>query len=223
MFVFRTKKLRRISQLLLLLAGVAFAPSSSQALSIAEIDGGTLDTLTGSLVGSLSDTFDFRPEVSGGDGVVTTQVFVGTGAAEGNFVYVYQIELFSTPPASVGSVWGMRWFFDEMPVDIPGVGESFFVGDDAGSLDPMIASWVDGVVSFVFIPAITNGTLSHAFGLVSPNAPVEAIAELIDSGAEGGTVSVLSNGISPVPEPSAALMFGVGLLIAASAVARTRS
>ncbi len=215
--------LRRLFCTLVLSLSVGFLPSIAQALSLTEIDGGTLDALTGNLVGSLSSTYDFRPEINGGDGVVTSQVFAGTGAAAGNFVYVYQIELYPSPPASVGSVWGMRWDFTAMPVDVAGIGEAFFIGDDAGSLDPMVANWADGRASFVFVPAITNGALSHAFGLVSPNAPAETLAEMIDSGALGGTAPVLSNGAIPMPEPTAALVFGLGLLIVAPAVSRPRS
>ena len=215
--------LRRLFSTLVLSVSVGLLPSISQALSLTEIDGGTFDTLTGDLVGSLSSTYDFRPEIDGGDGVVTSLVFEGAGAAEGNFVYVYQIELYTTPPASVGSIWGMSWDFTAMPVDVVGVGEAFFIGDGSGTLDPLLANWEDGTASFAFVPAITNGSLSHSFGLVSPNAPAETIAQLIDSGALGGSAPVLLNGAIPMPEPTAALVFGLGLLIVGQAVSRSRS
>jgi hypothetical protein len=213
--------LMRWASLIALVLCVGLAPLSTRALSLAEIDGGTLDALTGSLVDSLATPYDFMPEVTGGDGVVTSQVFDGAGAAAGSFVYLYSIELYPTPPASVGAVWGMRWSFSETPLDVAGVGESFFVGDDGGTVDPVGVSWSDGELLVTFIPAIGNGDLTHAFGFVSPNAPAVAIAQLIDSGAIGGTALVLSNG-APVPEPSAALVFGVGLLIVAPAVSRWR-
>jgi hypothetical protein len=213
--------LMRWLSLIGLVLGIGLTPLSTWALSLAEIDSGTLSALTGSPVDALSTTYDFIPEVTGGDGVVTSQVFAGAGAAAGNFVYVYSIELYPTPPASVGAVWGMRWSFNEMPVDVVGIGESFFVGDDGGTVAPVAASWSDGELQVAFIPAIGNGDLSHAFGFVSPNAPDVTIANLIDSGAIGGTAAVLSNG-TLVPEPSAALVFGIGLLIVAPAVSRWR-
>ena len=211
----------RWPSLIALVLCVGLTPLSTQALSLAEIDSGTLSALTGSPVDSLSTTYDFLPEVSGGDGVVTSQVFHGAGAAAGDFVYVYSIELYATPPASVGAVWGMSWSFSEMPVDVAGIGESFFVGDDGGAVAPVVTFWSDGELEVIFIPAIGNGDVSHAFGFVSPNAPDVSIASLIDSGAIGGTAAVLSNG-APVPEPSSALVFGIGLLIVAPAVSRWR-
>ena len=213
--------LMRWPSLIALVLFVGLTPLSTRALSLAEIDTGTLDALTGSLVDSLSTTYDFVPEVNGGDGVVTSQVFQGAGAAAGDFVYVYSIELYATPPASVGAIWGMDWSFSETPVDVAGVGESFFVGDDGGAVAPVDTSWSDGELQVVFIPAIGNGELSHAFGFVSPNAPGVTTASLIDSGAVGGTAAVLSNG-ALVPEPSSALVFGVGLLIVVPAVSRWR-
>jgi hypothetical protein len=47
---------------------------------------------------------------------------------------------------------------------------------------------------FRFVPLIDNGETSLTFGLLSPNAPAETLAQLYDSGATGGQVTVLSNG-----------------------------
>ena len=172
--------------------------------------------------------YDFLPEVFGGDGLVTSTVFQGVGDASGNFVYTYEIELFDAPPASVGAVLGITFEFSSIPVAVAGVGDAFYVTDDSGTHAPDLAFYQEASLTagFRFVPQITNGRTSHQFGLFSPNAAAETVAQVIDSGARGGESIVLSNGAPQggpnLPEPSAAALFALGFLTIAR-FCRTRS
>jgi hypothetical protein len=217
--------MNRYTRILAALAAVSvFAPATAGALTLGEIDSAAFDSITGDIVASSSNSFDFLPSVNGGDGLVTSTVYAGTGTADGLYVYSYQIELYPTPPSSVGAVVAMSWEFGEMPVAVDGLEESFFIGDDGGTVAPLAALYEDGEATIYFIPAIGNGEVSNTFGMLSPNAPKLTVAQLTDSGAPGGTVEVFSNGISPtVPEPSAALVFALGFLLVRPLARRARA
>jgi hypothetical protein len=141
-------------------------------------------------------------------------VYQGIGGASGQYVYTYSIELFDTDTASVGAVIAVTFEFGAMPTVIGGVGDAFYIDDGSGGVAPEMVFYDTGTqtAGFRFVPLIDNGETSLTFGLLSPNAPAETLAQLYDSGATGGQVSVLSNGTpaASVPEPSAALVFAVG-------------
>lgn len=192
--------------------------SSAFALSLGAIDSAKFSSITGSEIAHLELEYDFLPEISGGDGLVASTVYEGLGAALGNYVYSYTISLFGAPPASVGSILGMTFAFHSTPVFLEGIGDAYYVTDDAGSVSPDLAFYQASTVTagFRFIPQVKNDELSHQFGLFSPNLPAETTAQMIDSGALGGVTTVFSNGAAnPVPEPRAALVFALGLLTVA--------
>jgi hypothetical protein len=228
--VTRTNVVRALARAGLVLGLVVAIASSAQpaaALSLTEIDSTTFDSITGAPIATLTSSFDFSPAAAGGDGTVTSSVYIGTGDAAGNNVYVYSIELFSNPPASVSAVSGISFDFDNAPVTLTlGSGESFdaFYVNDDGAVGPLLASHTGSTARFIFIPEIGNSETSHQFGLVSPSLPNLKVATVLDSGA-GLLVqpTVYSNGsAAPLPEPHAAVLFGVGLLIVARFGLRTR-
>lgn len=206
-----------VATLVALFSLVAVSPAAG--LSMGAIDSADFDSITGAEIASLTLEYDFLPLIAGGDGLVTSTVFQGTGAAAGNYVYTYTVSLYGAPPASVGSVVGMTFEFHTMPEFVAGIGDAFYVTDDAGTVSPDMAFYQTSTqtVGFRFIPQIHNDDLSHQFGLFSPNLPAETTAQMIDSGALGGLTTVLSNGVpsNPVPEPSAPLVFALGLLTVA--------
>jgi hypothetical protein len=194
--------------------GLALVVSATPAaaLTMGGIDTATFDSIAGSQVATTTNSFDFIPEVNGGDGLVTSTVYEGIGDASGLYVYTYSIELFDANVASVGAVLGMTFEFGVTPMTIDGIGNAFYIDDGSGDVAPDMAFYnaTSMTAGFRFIPLIDNGETSLVFGLISPNAPTETLAQLYDSGATGGQVSVLSNGVPPVPEPSAALVFALG-------------
>lgn len=190
---------------------LAAAPASATSLMISDISAATLDGLTGAQVGAtLTETFDFEPATGGGDGAITSQVFAGAGALEGNFVYLYQLELFET--ASEDKSSGVTFDFDTMPLAIPGVGEAFYVADGGGDVAPFIADYSGTAVTFIFFPFVQPGQSSFQLGLVSLGAPKTVTATVLDSGAVFGAASVYSNGLAPIPEPGASVLFIAGFL-----------
>jgi len=189
---------------------VSAAPAT--ALTIGEIETADFNLLAGNEIATVTNSFDFIPVVNGGDGLVTSTVYEGIGDASGQYVYTYSIELFDADTASVGAVIAMTFEFGATPMTIDGVGDAFYINDGSGGVAPDMAFYDDTTqaAGFRFIPLIDNGETSLQFGLISPNAPAETLAQLYDSGATGGQVTVLSNGQVPVPEPSAALVFAWG-------------
>jgi hypothetical protein len=202
-----------------LAAGLSLLALSSRpasALSLTEISDATLDAFTGTQIDTLTTAFDFAPTVPGGDGTVTSSVFEGVGDAEGLFLFVYQIDLFDEATSSVSAISGMAFDFTTPETIAFGGGslEAFSVTDDGGSVGPLLASHTGTTARFFFIPEIGNDETSHQFGLFSASLPNTVIATMLDSGAGLALEpTVLSNGAAPVPEPTAAVLFGVGCLM----------
>jgi hypothetical protein len=201
--------------------GVAFLVSATPAaaLTLNGIDSSTFDSIAGDEIATLTNSYDFIPVANGGDGLITSTVYQGIGDASGYYVYTYDIELFDADTASIGAVVGVTFDFGVIPVDINGIGDAFYVDDGSGGTAPDMAFYDTNTqtAGFRFIPLISNGETSFTFGLFSPNAPAETLAQLYDSGATGGEAYVLSNGApgAPVPEPSAALVFALGFAVLA--------
>jgi hypothetical protein len=198
---------------------LALSSRPASALPLTGISDSTLAALTGTQVDTLTTAFDFAPTVAGGDGTVSSSVFEGVGDAVGLYVYVYQIDLFDAATSSVSAISGMAFDFTSPEAIASGGGslEAFTVTDDGGSVGPLLASHTGTTARFFFIPEIGNGETSHQFGLFSASLPGTAIATMLDSGA--GLVlepTVLSNGSTPVPEPHAAVLFGVGCVTVVS-------
>jgi hypothetical protein len=211
----------RVALALGFVAATALSAQPAAALSLTGISDATLDSIAGTQIATLTSSFDFAPAVAGGDGTVTSSVFTGVGDAAGNNVYVYSIELFSNPPASISAVSGISFDFDSVPVNLTlGSGESFdafYVTDDGGTVSPLLASHTGSTARFIFIPEIGNSETSHQFGLVSASLPELTVASVLDSGA-GIVVQpvVYSNGgTAPIPEPHAAVLFAIGSVIVA--------
>lgn len=195
-----------------LVVALVASAAPATALTIGAIDTATFDTIAGAELATTTYSYDFIPEINGGDGLVTSTVYQGIGAASGQYVYTYSIVLFDADTASVGAVVAITFDFGAMPTAVDGIGDAFYIDDGSGGAAPDMAFYNTSTqtAAFRFIPLIRNGETSLQFGLFSPNAPAETLAQLIDSGASGGQVTVLSNGASAVPEPSAALLFAVG-------------
>jgi hypothetical protein len=198
------------------LALCAFAMPAA-ALTISSTDSATLSSVTGTQVGTMTSVYDFDP-VAGGDGTITSTVYEGIGAAEGYYVYTYEIELYDSTQASIGAIVGVTFEFSATPASVTGIGEAFYVSDGTGSIAPDLAIYNETTktAAFRFDGYIGSGETSYVFGLFSPNAPLASDAQLIDGGALGGTASVLSNGVAAVPEPSAALVFALGFVTIAA-------
>jgi hypothetical protein len=192
--------------------GLLVSATPAAALTLGGIGTSTFDSISGGEFATLTSSYDFIPVVNGGDGQITSTVYTGIGDADGFFVYTYDIELYDIQSASIGAVVAVTFTFHATPVDINGIGDAFYIDDGSGGVAPSLAFYdaTDATAGFVFVPLIGNGETSFKFGLISPNAPAEALAQLYDSGATGGQAVVLSNGVSSLPEPSAALVFALG-------------
>jgi hypothetical protein len=210
----RTLSATAVCVTLVALAGPASAVS---ILNLTSIDTAGFGSITGAVDSTLTNTYDFIPQITGGDGQITSTVYNGAGAASGSYVYSYSIELYGSNQASVGAVVGLTFHFGSFPSSVGGA-NAFFVDDGSGNKAPDLAFYDDATqtAGFRFIPIIGNGETSLTFGLVSDIAPAATVAQMIDSGATGGTVTILSNGVlppvgsAPVPEPAAALVFALG-------------
>lgn len=214
----QAEQIRTWSAAAICVALVTFAgPASAVSiLNLTNIDTAGFGAITGVVDSTLTNSYDFIPEISGGDGQITSTVYNGAGSASGRYVYSYSIELYGSDVASVGAVVGLTFHFGSVPSSIEGF-DAFFVDDGSGSKAPDLAFYDDATqtAGFRFIPVIGNGEMSLTFGLVSDVAPAITVASMIDSGAEGGQVEILSNGVpagsaAPVPEPAAALVFALG-------------
>ena len=200
----------------MMLAGSAQAYSS---LNLIGIDTSDFASIAGAMESTMTQSYDFIPQISGGDGQVTSTVYQGIGAANGLFIYTFTIELFDTSVASIGAVVGMTFHFGSYPADVSGIGMAFFVDDGSGNKGPDLAVYdvASETAAFRIAPSLNNGETSLTFGLFSQNAPAPAVANLIDSGAQGGDTTVLSNGAAvPVPEPSAPIVFALGMVVVAA-------
>jgi hypothetical protein len=176
-----------------------------------EIDQTAFSGLIGTEVTTpLNNTFDYAPATSGGDGAVYSTVFEGAGSAEGQYVYVYQIDHFAQ--SSEYKSGGMSVDFGTVS-NVDGM-EAFFVGNDGGLAAPSMAYHTpDGQLDFYFQPFIFQGQLSHQFGVVSPNAPHQTTALVLDSGLVLAQADVYANGDPPIPEPGSGVLFLSGCLV----------
>lgn len=206
------------------LAGAFVFASTAHALplDLSTIDQATLDSLAGAnVVAPISSSFDFAPSnAPAGDGIVGSWVLAGEGELSGNYVYLYQIELFAD--ASEDKISGMTidWTGNPLPLFGGDVGGAFFVSDSAGSVMPFIFDDGGDTLTVIFYPFIGPGSQSYVFGVASDTAPATSIATLLDSGEVFAYPEVYHNGDRqlPVPEPQAIIQFIAGLFVAGFAV-----
>ncbi len=177
----------------------------------------------------LIDYFDFSPP-SAGDGEIYSAVFLGTGPAEGQYVYVYQVYHYETSDSSYFTGLAFKALTTIMPTNIPGVGTSFYIvpDDDDPPIPPIggtsANAWgnykptevdytpnppvSDISVSYVFQDKIPKGGVSYFFGFVHPLPPTKVL-----SNPKNAAPDVLNPLVyTPSPEPSAFVLIGTGLL-----------
>ncbi len=200
------------------LLAIVLLPSAAPALTLGSVTQERFDELTGAELRSAVGTYDFPATVTGGDGLIASTVFSGADVASGANVFSYQIELFESPPSSVAAVVALIFEFDTTPLTVDGI-EAFSVLG-SGNVAPsevrygLAGGLEEGQVAFLFVPEIRNGELSTVFGLVADANPRRVDARVVDSGAPGGDMTVLG---TVIPEPTSALVFGVGLTLVAGA------
>jgi hypothetical protein len=161
-------------------------------------------------------------------GTIYSQVFQGKGAAEGLYVYVYQIEHVpgpTPPPPAQQYPFGAVSFltFTNIPpstVNIPLPTQFFAITSGSptigfstlGVLGPVDGTFTPlgdmGQISFAFIPKLAFNTTSYIFGFFHPLPPTTVIANLVDSVPEQLNPLVYT----PSPEPSSIALLGLGLL-----------
>ncbi|HEY7139881.1 MAG TPA: hypothetical protein VIE44_07280 [Methylomirabilota bacterium] len=169
------------------------------------------DNITGTQVGvDLVSPFSYTGSISP-DGTVTSQVFEGTGTADGYYVYVYQIKL--NNPADVNFIEALTVPFTPDPgttsVDLGGTAAndtSFYQGTPA----PTSATWASDQVGWFAPFWIAKGQTTALFGVLGPEEPPSVvIAGILDSGA---SLSVAPSVYSPLPEASTLLLLGTALV-----------
>ena len=192
------------------LIGVVVFPQMVQAVSLSNtgITSGSFASFADiSSPTSMVTTFDYSPGTLGGDGDVWSSVFPGIGGALGNYVYLYQINHFTTSSEAKASGISFDW---NSPVVPPLV--SFYITDGPGTLAPTSVDLdAGGVMSFFFTPpgSIPKGASSYFMGAISPYAPGVVIADVLDSGLTLASASVFA---PSVPEPTTMLLLGSGLV-----------
>jgi len=194
-------------------------PASAASLNV--IDSSDYASILGTEVDSVTSTID------GIDGTITSTVYEGTGSASGYYVYTYSIELSDTSVSSIDSV---MFEFGSTPVVVAGIGDSFAVDDGSGNIAPTSAYYIQSseTAGFEFEVNLAAGETSTDFGLFSAVAPATTEADVSGATrtggrragrsavAAGGTATVLSNGVAPVPEPTAAFVFAIGFAVIAA-------
>jgi hypothetical protein len=202
-------------------AALLFSAASASAASLNVIDSADYADILGAEVDSMTSTID------GVDGTITSTVYEGIGAADGYFVYTYQIVLSDSSTSSVDSV---MFEFGSVPANIAGIGDSFYVDDGSGNVAPSSSTYVQSseTAGFEFQVNIGAGETSLEFGLFSEIAPAISGADIGATTASGGrrtsrgptattgTATVLSNGVAPVPEPTSAVVFALGFAVVAA-------
>lgn len=207
-------------------AAALFLAAPAFAASLSAIDSSDYASILGAEVDSMTSAID------GIDGTITSTVYEGTGAASGYYVYTYSIELSDASTSSIDSV---TFKFGSTPVEIAGIGDTFYVDDGSGNVAPTAAYYfqTSETAGFEYEVSIAAGETSLDFGLFSAVAPATTKANLSGEAATGGrrsgrshsatsgTATVLSNGaVVPIPESTAALVFAIGF---AAIAARCRS
>ncbi len=207
-------------------------PANAIPLSNTQISWGTFTSFADislPVVPPLIDYFDFFPQTPGSDGEIYSAVFQGHGAAAGKFVYVYQVYHYSTSSAANFSGIAFQAFTTVVPVNVPGVGTSFYIapvpGDPItppigttanswGNYKPSEVDWSsnppgsDISVSYIGANRIPRDGVSYFFGFVHSPPPKKVESNPIDAGPDLLKPFVYT----PSPEPSAFILLSAGLL-----------
>lgn len=175
------------------------------------------------------DYFDFKPP-SAGDGEIYSAVFLGTGPAAGQYVYVYQVYHYGTSDTSYFTGFAFKALTTLTPTNIPGIGTSFYIEPDEddpatppiggtsanawGNYKPSEVDYTpnppfsDITVSYVLRDKIPKNGVSYIFGFVHPLPPTK-----VPSNPKDTTEDILNPLVyTPSPEPSAFILVSAGLL-----------
>jgi hypothetical protein len=171
--------------------------------------------------GSMTETFDFAPFATGGDGTVTSGWLSGITftPADGLYLYYYEITVSSTSSDVVHgiSLW-FPYLYSSLDINNDSVADSSWYCSDCSGNTPTSYPFLedmntlnpgDDSLTFLFLGsrALDPGDYSTFFGAISTMPPMVTTANLIDNGGEASP-----DVYAPVPEPSTLLLLGSGLV-----------
>jgi hypothetical protein len=205
---------RRLATGVALVASLLLGPAIvAEAVNLTNTDlsGAEFDAIIGATVtGPNVSLFNFGGDDD--DGTVTSEVFVGEGAAAGYYVYTYKVSL--DDPAAVNFIQGLTVPFltnpDDTPIDLDAdtVNDTSFRVND-GNPAPTAAAWGSDQLSWFAPLWIAEGQTTSVFGVLSPQVPTHLVqAQVTDFGT---SLTTFPSVYAAVPEASTLLLLGTAL------------